>query len=353
MKRITIEEEEDFVDEFSKYCIENKTSKKALISKLIREEMKNEGKMKQYETLNINNQMIPFINEKNYYRLFELPIEDEEAWIFRDNLMVNKVINTCFKEDEILSDMIFTAMDNGVKEFEIPHGLLDHDYYVKFSDDNIDYNFEESLYGIMTFPYQNFNFLKEIIDTWDTKFWNIYVINPVLMRYASGSLGLFITPKDNYLILDINGYIKSLTGYKLFYNWTDKDIKPIMEDKHLMPDSFWVERLINDYAPIMCEKIIKFWLNNKEDVECGELEHSYFSYKHHMPFTITDVLLTTLKGPIELVDTKTGWTTGVCRRLGFDIKSFKCVYVDRKIANFTEEQLEDFKNGDFELKLHK
>ena len=67
MKRITIEAEEDFVDEFSKYCIEKKKKKKALISKLIREEMKNEGKMKQYETLSINNQMIPFINEKNYY----------------------------------------------------------------------------------------------------------------------------------------------------------------------------------------------------------------------------------------------------------------------------------------------
>ena len=71
MKRITIEAEEEFVNEFSKYCIENKISKKKLITQLINKEILNKGKMKQYDGI-ITNRYRPFMNKENYERLCKL-----------------------------------------------------------------------------------------------------------------------------------------------------------------------------------------------------------------------------------------------------------------------------------------
>lgn len=350
MKRITFEVDDFFAENFSKYCIENDKSKKSVITDLILKKMNDNGVMEQYENLHNDFFRNNIMNEKNYKKLYSLDIEDEEFWTLRNNLSVNSNINNYFRQDKTLKSFIDYLDRKKIKDTSIPNALLDHDYYVKFSDKNTEYEFSY-LYGVMTFPYMNFDKLKNIIYSWNTNFWNIYIINPTLMKYANGSLGLFITPVDEFAIEQCNGFFETLTGYKLFYLWTNsEELKPIMKKNIVPDDSEWIKMLTDDEFPIMSQKIIKFWLNN-DDINCYSLKNSYFAFIHNMPFIIPTVMLTTIEGKdFEMVDTVNGWTTGKCNTLEFDLKSFKCIYVNEKIIEFNEEMIQSLKEGNFELK---
>ena len=351
MKRITFEVDDLFAKKFSHYCIENNTSKKSAIINLLIEKMENRG-MEQFFNLNESVKgHIDFMNEENYKRLSKLKIDDKESWDMRHNLPVNRNINDYFERDETLISMIYFLNESKNKEVSIPRQLLDHDYYMRFNKKDIDYYFEP-LYGIMTFPYISFNGLEELISSWSTKFWNLFIINPALMNYADGNaLGLFITPLKPDLITEINGFFETLTGYKLFYLWTnDEEIKPILRNKNSLDISIWFDRLTNDEFPQMYKKIIKFWFDN-EEIKCYSLKNSYFQFTHKMPYNIPFLDGITLEGPdFEMKDTITGWTSGNCNKIEFDLKAFHCIYVDGREVLFTEEMLENFKNGEFELK---
>lgn len=352
MKRITFEVEDTFAKKFSDYCLKNNKSKKSAIMDLLVKEMDN-GRMEQYIVNKNKYNYIQYMNDENYKRLSKLKIEDKEPWDMRNNLPVNKNINKYFENDETLSSFIDFLNQSKNKELSIPYGLLDHHYYVKFNNKDINYNFGH-LYGIMTFPYMNFEILGEIISSWDTNFWNLYIINPTLMKYQEGSgIGLFITPISYYLeISEYNGFFKSLTGYELFYLWTDSDkVNPITQDKEVWDISDWLERLNDKDFPKMYKKIVQFWFDN-EEIKCHSLETSYFQFTHKMPYDIPSLLMLTLKGPdFEMVNTRTGWTTGKCNEIMFDLKAFKCIDVDRKEVKFTDEMIEDFKEGNFEFKM--
>lgn len=354
MKRITFEVNDSFAKKFSDYCAENNKTKKSAIMDLLAKEM-DKNMMNQYFKLNnsIYNS-VHSMNSENYERLSKLKIEDSEPWNMRSNLPVNKSINKYFESDETLSSLIDFLNQSKNKELSIPYELLDHYYYVKFSNNDVNYDFEH-LYGIMTFPYMNFKRLEEVIYSWDTDFWNLFIINPALMKYQKGQgLGLFITPMDYWgVIEEYNGFFETLTGYELFYLWTDIDeIKPIIRNIEPYDISDWFKILKDDDFPNMHKKIVKFWYKNKEKIKCNALENSYFQFTHKMPYDIPPLLILTLKGAdFEMIDKKTGWRTGKCNKIEFDLKSFKCIYVDQKEVVFTEEMLKNFKEGSFELRM--
>jgi len=355
MKRITFEVDDSFAKEFSHYCLENNTTKKSAIINLLLREIDKSGMMEQYAGPMDLVWSGNFMNDSNYKRLSKLKIEDEEAWDMRENLGVNEKINNYFESDETLKSLINIFNESNKKEFSIPSRLLDHYYYVKFNNEAISYEDFEHLYGIMTFPYISFETLEEIIYSWDTNFWNLYIINPALMKYADGrGLGLFITPMNTYqVVTEYNGLFETLTGYKLFYLWTNEEkIKPIMQNKEILDDSEWFKMLTDDEFQVMFQKIVKFWFDNKEKIKCHPFENSYFEFTHRIPIEIPSFYTLLLEGTdFELVDTKTGWTSGKCNVLEFDLKAFQCIYVDHNEIIFTEEMLENFKDGTFELKM--
>lgn len=355
MKRITLEVDDKFAEKFSNYCLENNKTKKSVIMDLISKETNN-GIMKQYDILDMDKEhSTNFINEDNYKRLSKLEIEDKEPWIMRSNLSVNKNINKYFEKDETLASINNFLQASKTKNLSFPNRILDHYYFVKFNKNHTEYDFEY-LYGIMSFPYMDFESLQEIISSWNTDFWNLYIINPILMRYQKGNgLGLFITPVNYEFVIDeYNGFFETLTGYKLFYLWTNNDkIPPIIQNKKLPNISDWCNILKENEKdfPKMYQKIVKFWYNN-EDIKCHALENSYYQFTHKMPYDVPFLLSLTLEGPaFKMVNTRTGWTTGKCNKLSFDLKTFKCIDVDRKEVKFTEEMLKDFKDGNFELKM--
>lgn len=355
MKRITIEAEEEFVNEFSKYCIENKISKKKLITQLINKEILNKGKMKQYNGI-ITNRYRPFMNKENYERLCKLEIENNDEWNMQHNLEVNTTINTHFTTNDTLKDLLIS--DNKPKELKIPYGLLDHNYYMKFNYNKEDYKFENQVYGIMTFPYIDFEDLKDIINTWNTEFWNIYIINPMLMRYNEGqTLGLFITPVHEEAIEIVNGFFLGETGYKLFYYWTDKKINPITKDNSKVDINQWFKIFTDDKYPLMAQNIVKFWYENKDKLEYNSMRRCYFEFTHKLPSYFPSILNTTFNAKkgykIEMINTKTKKTIGKCKQLEFDIKAFNCVYMDHKVINFDKEMMKDFEDGNYEIKIIK
>lgn len=352
LKRITFEIDDLFAKKFSDYCEESNISKKSAIVNLLLKEM-DTGMMKQYINTNTNENPIDFINEKNYERLYNLKMENDEPWDMNEYLDVNEKINYYFEKDETLTSILFFANESKIEDLSFPNGLLDHYYHVKFNNKDMNYDFEH-LSGVISFPYTTFEELGEIISSWNTKFWKLYIINPALMKYAEGSLGLFITPMSfEIAIADYNGLFETLTGYKLFYLWADKDsIKPIMQNKELKDDSEWFESLTDEEFPKMHRKIVKFWYDNKEKIKCFSLENSYFQFTHKMQHDLPPLMSLTLQGSdFEMFDTITGWTTGKCNRIEFDLKSFKCIYVDRREIVFTDRMLKNFKDGNFELKM--
>lgn len=354
LKRITFQVDDGFAKEFSRYCVEHNKSKKSAIIDLLLKEM-DKGIMEQYINLNKNiHSFVNFMDSENYKRLSKFKIEDKEPWDMRSNLPVNKNINKYFENDETLSSLIDFLNQTETKELSIPYELLDHYYYVKFNNKDIDYHFEH-LYGIMTFPYIDFKRLEEIIYSWNTKFWNLYIINPALMKYQKGhGLGLFITPIYYYdAIAEYNGFFETLTGYKLFYLWTNNnEINPITQNKKAWDIQDWLKNLKDEDFPKMYKKAVEFWHSNRKKIKCNALENSYFQFTHKMPYAIPSLLVLTLQGSdFEMINKKTGWTTGKCNKIEFDLKAFKCIYVDRKEVKFTEEMLKDFKDGNFEFIL--
>lgn len=361
MKRISFEADDSFAENFFKYCEENNMTKKSAIMNLIKKELNKKCMMEQYAYIVSNENYMGFINEENYKRLSKIKIKDNENWEWKKDLpdfekvyySVNERINYYFEEDSTLASLIEFSKLSKIEDLSIPHELLDHYHYMKFNNKDMKYDFDH-LYGIMTFPYMDFERLSEIISSWNTKFWNLFIINPALMKYVEGSLGLFITPINSDIsISEYNGVFKTLTGYNLFYLWTnEKKIEPIRQNKKIEDISKWFESLTDAEFPKMYKKIVRFWFDNKEKIECYALENSYFQFTHKMPHEYPPLIVLTLEGDdFEMFDTKSGWSTGKCNKLGFDLETFNCIYVNDEEIVFTKEMLQDFKDGTFELKI--
>lgn len=313
--------------------------------------------MKQYNGL-ITNRFSPFMNQKNYERLRKLEIENKEKWYSNLNLEVNQIINYTFKIDEILEDLFTPSNNNNLKELKLPKELLNSEYFIKFNYSKDDYEFTKQVYGLITFPYINFEDLKKIINSWNTEFWNIYIINPQLMKYKQNkTLGLFITPIRQEAIGIINGYFLAETGYKLFYYWTDKEINPIKKDNIELNKTQWFKLINDNQYPIMTNNIVNFWYDNKDKLEYNPLQKSYFEFTHKIPTYFPPIMKSKFISKdnynIELINTRTKKSLGKCEEIEFDIINFNCIYMDNKILEFDEEMLKDFEEGNYKLKIVK
>ena len=301
--------------------------------------------------------MIPEINKNEYERLFNEEIDNQTSWIFKSNLCVNSFINDLFEENKFLyrlfSDSDYTILNH----HDIINYLKNHfDYYyaVSLKNNVSKTDAPEVISGIMDFSYISWDKIKEIIDKLPGG-WVVFIINPILMRYEKGSIGLFFTPKykDNYYIEECNNFIKSRTGYPLFLEYVEKDtIEKIEFDKPELTIEKYVLEMKKYCQNKGLNKLLDFWQYN-ECVNIDAFEDSFNDFKDNIPYSIwDDINFKDIKStiPFELIHEETGEVLGHYNRFCLD-KSFKLADVDDGVLKLTDSQINDLIEGKYDFKL--
>ncbi|WP_296890602.1 hypothetical protein [uncultured Methanobrevibacter sp.] len=301
--------------------------------------------------------MIPEINKNEYERLFNEEIDNQTSWIFKSNLCVNSFINDLFEENKFLyrlfSDSDYTILNHQ----DVINYLKNHfDYYCAVSLKNNVSKTEapEVISGIMDFSYISWDKIKEIIDKLPGG-WVVFIINPILMRYEKGSIGLFLIPKykDNYYIGECNNFIKSRTGYPLFLEYVKKDtIEKIEFDKPELTIEKYVLEMKKYCQNKGLNKLLDFWQYN-ECVNIDAFEDSFNDFKDNLPYSIwDDINFKDIKStiPFELIPEETGEVLGPYNRFCLD-KSFKLADVDDGVLKLTDSQINDLIEGKYDFKL--
>ena len=241
-----------------------------------------------------------FINEKEYSRLFNENMKNKTSWKLKNDLCVNSFINDIFEENKFLYDIVFldeydilknntpqNPNNNGRFLNELG-GYLDHYYAVSFKDNVSRIEEPETITGIMNFPHISFNEIEKFTDNIPIG-WTVFVINPILMKYKKGSIGLFLTPKyaNNYYIDECNEFIRLKTGYPLFLKYLDKKNIP---EIHFNKPKLTLESYIKEMKKIGgnkgLSKLLDFWVNN-ECVSVTSFEYSFKDYKAILQYSPT------------------------------------------------------------------
>lgn len=299
------------------------------------------------------------INEKEYKRLFNEEIDNETSWKFKSNLWVNSIINDVFEENKFLNAIVFDSEYNILKN-DSDKGFLDglihfdHYYSVSFKENVSRIEQPEVITGIMNFPYIQWNTINTYINKIPIE-WEILIINPILMRYAEGSVGLFVTPRyaDDLFIDECNSFIKLKTGFPLFLKYTNKEYVP---EIHFDEPELTLESYVEDMKKYGknkgLSKLIDFWANN-DCVSVSSFEYSFKDYMENLPFSVWDSIdLKEIKSyvPFELVHEETGEILGPFNKFNLD-KIFKLADTNNGVLQLNDSQIEDLIEGNYDFKL--
>ena len=299
------------------------------------------------------------INENEYNRLFNEEIDNETSWKFKNNLFINSVINDVFEENKFLHAIVFDSEYDILKNYSnkgFLDGLIhfDHYYSVSFKENVSRIEQPEVITGIMNFPYIQWSTINEIINELPIE-WEILIINPVLMRYAEGSVGLFITPiyADNLFIDECNSFIRLKTGYPLFLEYSNNEFVPkILFDKPELTLESYVEDMKKYGKNKGLSKLLDFWANN-DCVIVSSFEYSFKDYMENLPFSVWESIdLKEIKSyvPFELVHEETGEILGPFNKFNLD-KIFKLADTDNGVLQLNDSQIEDLIEGNYDFKL--
>lgn len=306
------------------------------------------------------------INEKEYARLFNETMTNQTSWKYKNNLYVNSFINDSFDENKFLHGIVFYSdydiLKNDTYKKPNNHGrfldgvrqYFDHYYTVSFKDNISRIEEPETITGIMNFPYIQWDQIDEFIQN-IAKGWVVFVINPILMRYAEGSVGLFLTPEyaDNYYINECNSFIKLKTGYPLFLKYTNEDtVEEIHFDKPVLTLESYVEEMKKIGNNEGLSKLLDFWSTN-DCVKVSSFEYSFKAYQDNLPFSVWhDINFKEIKSqtPFELIHEETGEVLGPFHKFTLD-KSFKLADTNNGVFKLTNNQINDLIDGKYDFKL--
>lgn len=301
--------------------------------------------------------MIPEINENEYERLFNGEIDNKTSWIFKSNLCVNSFINDLFEENKFLYRLFSDSEYTILNHHEVINNLKNYfNYYnaVSFKNNVSKTDAPEVISGIMDFSYISWNTIKEIIDK-IPEGWIVFIINPILMKYEDGSVGLFFTPryKDNYYIEECNNFIQSRTGYPLFLEYVEKDnVKKITCYKPELSLENYVKEMKEWGKNKGLSKLLDFWKDN-DCIKIDSFENSFNDYKDNLPYLIRhNINFIDIKSniPFELIHEETGEILGPYHRFCLD-KSFKLADIDNGVLELTDSQIDDLLEGKYDFKL--
>lgn len=302
--------------------------------------------------------MFAEINEKEYERLFNEEIVNRTSWKFKSNLYVNSFINDVFEENKFLNAIVFDRGYDILKN-DSNNGFLDglpfdHYYSVSFKESVSRIEQPEAITGIMNFPYIAWSTINKFIDKIQVG-WEILIINPILMRYAEGSVGLFVTPRyaDNLFIDECNSFIKLKTGYPLFLEYTNNEFVPqIHFDKPELTLESYVEEMKKYGKNRGLSKLLDFWHDN-DCVKVESFEYSFNDYKDNLPFSVwRDINFKQIKSstPFVLFHEETGEILGPFNKFALD-KSFKLADTNNGVLKLSDAQIDDLIEGKYDFKL--
>lgn len=301
------------------------------------------------------------INEIEYNRLFNEKMDKKTSWKFKSNLYVNSFINDVFEENKFFHAIVFDSEYDILKN-DSNKGFLDglipfdHYYSVSVKENVSRIEQPEVITGIMNFPYIQWSTINEIIDKIPVE-WEILIINPILMRYIEGSMGLFVTPKyaDNLFIDEFNSFIQLKTGYPLFLEYSnDEFVAKIDFYKPELTLESYVEDMKKYGKNKGLNKLLDFWADN-DCVTVTSFEYNFKDYKDNLPFSVWhNIDLKEIKShvPFNLVHEKTGEIVGPFNKFNLD-KMFKLADTDKGVLQLNDSQIEDLIEGDYDFKLIK
>lgn len=298
--------------------------------------------------------IVEFINEKEYDRLFRKNIDDSVLWDLNEKVIIDSFVNSIFEVNKFLHD-IFFLQDYTILKYDFNTSSINFDHYKSIQLKSYVSNISdfETVTGIVNFTYVSWDEIYDyILDIPEN--WSLFIINPILMKYESGSIGIFLTPKynNNFFIEECNYLIKSRTGYSLFLDYTNNSgIPKIIFDKPILSLESYLKEM-KKTANKGLSKLLDFWAEN-DCVKVNSFEHGFDDYKDNLYYlTWEDIDLKNITSSVsfEIVHEKTGKSLGCFKRFNLD-KTFNLAVTDKGVLKLSKSDLKDLLDGNFDFKL--
>lgn len=304
------------------------------------------------------------INETEYKRLFDKEMDNPTSWFLRSNLCADSFVNTLFEENMFLWRIVFDEeydilknenhlnTNKGIGNLEMSD--FDYEYAVTFKKGISQIDAPETISGIMNFPYISWEGINDFISKVPDG-WVIFIINPMLMRYAEGSVGLFLTPKycKNAYIDECNNFVQSKTGYPLFLQYSNNEfVDKIVFDKPELTLENYVKFMKKYGKNRGLSKLLDFWAEN-DCVRVRSFESTFKDYQDNLPHLIWhDINFKEIKSfqKFNLVHEDTGEVLGPFNKFTLD-KSFKLADTDNGVFKLSDNQISDLLEGKYDFTL--
>lgn len=307
------------------------------------------------------------VNEKEYFRL--LGEENEIAWnleewkIFYKWVGINKNLNDLFENNPFIYKLLASpAYSNFIADKnesgyigELNQFSFDHTTSIQLRSDACKVSSADTVTGIITFPYfHNWEEIKEWIAKVPEENYSVYIINPILLYYGLGTVGLFLTPKycNGHYIEACNRYIIGLTGYPLFLTFSDEDnvekIKYV--DLKLSKENFVRKLYELSGKNNSLLKMLDFWKDN-DNVTVSLIDECYEYYMDVQPYITPDTInfiKLKSKKPFELIHEDTNKVLGKFKEFCLD-ETFKVIDTDIGKFKLSDEQLKDLLDGKYDF----
>ena len=244
------------------------------------------------------------VNEKEYYRLLKeynnFLWEFEEWKIFYKWVGIHKKLNNLFQNNSFIYNLLcgnaYQNLISDKNEYgyigELNRFSFDHTISMQLRSDIARLRCADTVTGVITFPYfHNWDEIKNWIGKVPEDNYSVYIINPILIFYGLGTVGLFLTPKFyNGIYIELcNRYIIGLTGYPLFLTFSSEETVDKIEyiDLELSKENFVMELYEKSGKNKSLFKVLNFWKDN-EDVSIPLIEDEYDYYQDVQPYSCID-----------------------------------------------------------------
>ena len=309
------------------------------------------------------------VNKKEYFRL--LREENEFAWdfeewkIFYKWVGINKKLNNLFEKNPFIYKLLCGPAYPNLISDKNKYGYIgkldqfsfDHTTSIQLRSDVSKISCPDTVTGIITFPYFNdWVKIKEWIDKVPEDNYSVYIINPILLYYGIGTVGLFLTPKccNGYYIEACNRYIIGLTGYPLFLTFSSENnvdkIKHV--DLELSKENFISELYEKSGRNKSLLKMLNFWKDNK-DIKIPFVEDQYEFYRDVQPYhsfnDITFIKIISNK-TFKLVHEDTNQVFGPFKEFSLD-KAFNIIDTENGKFKLSDNELNDLLNGKYDFMI--
>lgn len=304
-----------------------------------------------------------YVDEVEYFNLARKGVGDATIWNLHKSL-IHKKLNYLFDSHNFLLRLVFdysysellTSKKNNYGVIGDFHGIdFDHTLSIRLIEkESIKIDYKDTITGVLTFPYLNWEQVKQWIDK-TPKGWESYIINPHLLSYNAGAVGLFLTPSygEGIVINNFNKYCIKLTGYPFFLKYSTDIVPPIEKiNLNLNRENFVEEYKQKSNCREDLSIFLDFWANNPS-IKCECIDEAYLKYLDVQEYTTwrsINFMEITSELPFSLVHEDTGTVLGTYHRFSLD-KKFNIIDTEKGEQKLTDEETNDLLNGKYNYKI--